>query len=405
MAIDFDYYSDEISWVLQDSCSGEQLLESRYDFGETSDFLHVCIPRSQYVFELSDSYGDGLGLPPPGNVTVNYDGGVYELDTGGDFGYYTNATFGYATCSPTMAPTALLCNDDEATFEVAIDFDYYSHEISWVLQDSCSGEQLLENQYAFGKTSDFLHVCIPRSQYVFELSDSFGDGLGFPHPGGNVTVNYDGGDYELDIGGDFGSSAKSFFGDNNITCSPTMAPTALLCNDDEATFEVAIDFDYYSDDVSWNLLSMCTSENLFEKVYSSDVTSDFLHVCIPRGRYVFELSDSFGDGLGHPFWNLPDGNVTVNYDGDDYELVVEGDFGYFATAVFGNASEASCVGEPIKPPKTKKGKKANGSKTPKKKAKKTKTKIPPNPPKNSKAPTNPPKNSKAPKVSKKTPKV
>ncbi len=126
-----------------------------------------------------------------------------------------------------------------------------------------------------------------------------------------------------------------------MSCSPTMAPTGFSCSDtDEATFEVAIDFNYYSDDVSWNLLSMCTGEKLFEKVYSAKVTLDLHHVCIPRGRFIFKLSDSFGDGLGYPFYNLPDGSVIVNYDGDDYELEIEGDFGYFATAAFGD--EASC---------------------------------------------------------------
>jgi len=62
-----------------------------------------------------------------------------------------------------------MCSDDEASFQVAIEFDFASYEISWVLQDSCSGEKLVEKEYGFGVTSDLYQDCIPKSQYIFSL--------------------------------------------------------------------------------------------------------------------------------------------------------------------------------------------------------------------------------------------
>ena len=43
---------------------------------------------------------------------------------------------------------------DEATFEVDIPFDEYSNEISWVLENECTGEQVIAQAYSAGETSD-----------------------------------------------------------------------------------------------------------------------------------------------------------------------------------------------------------------------------------------------------------
>ena len=43
---------------------------------------------------------------------------------------------------------------DEATFEVDIPFDEYSNKISWVLENECTGEQVITQAYSAGETSD-----------------------------------------------------------------------------------------------------------------------------------------------------------------------------------------------------------------------------------------------------------
>ena len=349
--ITFDDYSSEISWVLVYACTGEQVLALAYDYGETSDLYYTCIPRGRYIFQISDSYGDGLSLPG-GNVTVNYDGGSYELEVKDNFGSSASAKFGEgATCapmmaptsSPTLSPTSLECSDDEALFEVNITFDDYSEHTYWGLFDQCNEQLVLNSTYMNGEASDFYSTCIPRGRYIFVLGDFNSDGIS---PPGSVTVNYDGGEFEFQIEGeDFEYYTSSTFGEEGATCVPTMSPTPLVCSDNETTFEVDITFDDYSSEISWVLVYACTGEQVLALAYDYGETSDLYYTCIPRGRYIFQISDSYGDGL-----SLPGGNVTVNYDGGSYELEVKDNFGSSASAKFGEGATCAPMMAPTSSP-------------------------------------------------------
>ena len=59
-----------------------------------------------------------------GKVTVNYDGGDVDFETGVDFGHSASGTFGEGVCT-----------EDEATLVVDIEFDDDSNETSWSLVD------------------------------------------------------------------------------------------------------------------------------------------------------------------------------------------------------------------------------------------------------------------------------
>ena len=159
----------------------------------------------------------------------------------GNFGSSTSGTFGdgdgvACTSAPTMAPTlaptiaptlapTLVCDDNETSFEVDIIFDSYSDEISWELF-TCTGMLVFDQSYTYNEETASYAACVPRGNYLFVLSDSYGDGLYDP---GSVTVNYDGGEAELYLNGNFGSSTGGTFGDGDgVACTsapPTMAPT------------------------------------------------------------------------------------------------------------------------------------------------------------------------------------
>merc|ERR1712165_557581 len=94
-------------------------------------------------------WGDGLGSP--GRVTVNYNGGEYELDVSGNFGKYANATFGEESCTtpdPTSAPTPaatsppisdVSCNEDrELKALVIVRTDNFPDETSWAIMKPCA---------------------------------------------------------------------------------------------------------------------------------------------------------------------------------------------------------------------------------------------------------------------------
>ena len=69
----------------------------------------MCISRrGSYVFDLVDLNGEYLDLDPTAElatIKVNYDGGEYELEVGGNYGPSTQTTFG-GNCSPTSGVSA-----------------------------------------------------------------------------------------------------------------------------------------------------------------------------------------------------------------------------------------------------------------------------------------------------------
>ena len=342
-------YSEQTSWKLIDECTGKVVhAQEAYSNNDSeSDLFITCIPRGTYMFGLSDSNGDGLTSSAGGSVTVNYDGGEFEVQIEGEeIGSFVNATFGdegATSCAPTMSPTTLVCSDDEAKFEIDITFDDYSEQTFWGLLDECTEEVVLLQTYVSGETSDFYSTCIPRGRYIFVLGDFNSDGIS---PPGSVTVNYDGGEFEFQIEGeDFEYYTSSTFGEEGATCVPTMSPTPLVCSDNETTFEVDITFDDYSSEISWVLVYACTGEQVLALAYDYGETSDLYYTCIPRGRYIFQISDSYGDGL-----SLPGGNVTVNYDGGSYELEVKDNFGSSASAKFGEGATCAPMMAPTSSP-------------------------------------------------------
>ena len=412
-----DNIRSQPTWELSNACSGEIIALGAFNNDWPKQFIS-CVPRGQYRFNLEWS-----GVYYPNDfVSVNYDGGEKEVQVEGeDIGSFTSAEFGIG-CPPTMAPTEMVCDDNETSFEVDIIFDSYSDEISWELF-TCTGMLVFDQSYAYNEETASYAACVPRGNYLFVLSDSYGDGLS--DPGSVVTVNYDGGEAELYLYGNFGSSTSGTFGDGDgvaCTFAPTMAPTlaptiaptlapTLVCDDNETSFEVDIIFDSHSDEISWELFT-CTGMLvvLDQSYYAYNEETASYAACVPRGNYIFVLSDSYGDGLSDP------GSVTVNYDGGEAELYLNGNFGSSTGGTFGDGDGVACTSAPptMAPTPTKspkaptKSHKAPPTKSPKApiKSPKAPTKSPKAPTKSPKAPTKSPKApTKSPKAPTKSPKA
>ncbi len=91
-----DLFPEETSWVLVNSCTGE--LEAEIIVFEDPDTLYTddyCLPDgAEYMYTISDSFGDGICCGENGNgtYTVTYDGD--EVASGGEFGFDETTTFG-----------------------------------------------------------------------------------------------------------------------------------------------------------------------------------------------------------------------------------------------------------------------------------------------------------------------
>ena len=225
------------------------------------------------------------------------------------------------TKPPTMAPTPLVCSDDEATFEVDIAFDYYSYETSWVLVNECTGEQVITQEYSSGETSDLYSACIPRGErYIFEVSDSANNGLCCGPDGGTITVNYDGGEYELEVEdfgeNNFGSSASATFGASTCATnfpttspSPTMAPSPsseFCIGEGKMKVSVIVRADNWPSDISWTIADPDNNvvanddDSFMSNTFYKQAILCLTATCGSGGSYTFTIVDSYGDGILNP---------------------------------------------------------------------------------------------------------
>jgi len=107
-------------------------------------------------------------------------------------------------------------------------------ETSWTLVNQCTGQTQLSSAvdlgspaYPASNTEFSNQFCIPEAEYIFTISDSYGDGICCGYGQGWYRVEH-GGD-EVAAGGEFGSSESSeAFGSCNPTAPPPSPPPTIL---------------------------------------------------------------------------------------------------------------------------------------------------------------------------------
>ena len=119
--------------------------------------------------------------------------------------------------SPSTAPTELTCDpNNEKRLDVTITFDYYSEDISFIVEDACSGVDVIINEGPHDSNS--WSYCLNNSKmYLFTIIDEYGDGLCCNYGNGYYSVTYD--DDLVGSGGSFMYTETTKFGIG--TCSPS----------------------------------------------------------------------------------------------------------------------------------------------------------------------------------------
>merc|ERR1712038_71410 len=129
----------------------------------------------------------------------------------------------------TPAPTPLrteapstTCNGIKLTVELTT--DNYPSETQWtVTSDNGNGDVVLNNPGGLSAGSTYTtSECLSEGCYVFEITDSFGDGICCNYGSGSFSVTRDG--TEIYSGGSFTNSDSVSFCSEEPT--PTSAPTA-----------------------------------------------------------------------------------------------------------------------------------------------------------------------------------
>lgn len=339
-----DNYPNETSWDIYDvygsilsplSVAGH----ADYELSGTLYEYEYCLPAEIcYLFEMRDSFGDGIIVPGGYFLAVNEKNvasSYYSVN--GNFSFGERIQFG--ECSPSI-PT---CKEDEMRVKLALQTDSYPNETSWGIvavndmSDEASVAGYDEYDYVLNNVLYQYEYCLPSDQcYMWEIGDRYGDGIFLPS-GYNLTVDdviivssYD------DSNGGFNYTESAFFGD----CS--LMP--LTCKEDEIHVEVDVLTDLYPFELEWfihNELNS-TSSTISETSYELSNTVYKHEYCLPSDQcYKFEMKDSYGDGIIYPSgYNLTVDGSIVSSSYDDYK----GDFDYNETVDFGDcfSSEPAC---------------------------------------------------------------
>ena len=169
-------WPDEITWSLQDSTSGETLIEGIAPFDTT-----LCLNNGWYNLIAMDSYGDGWN---GAILTVSDNSGsqLLNLDnvtgSGGTFPFYIGPIYG---CTNAFAENYdENANTDDGSCEFSpCDFNptlfylnpgLWPSEVSWTIVDS------LGNVLTNGFAGDSKVLCLDNGEYKAIGYDTYGDG-------------------------------------------------------------------------------------------------------------------------------------------------------------------------------------------------------------------------------------
>ena len=106
--VETDQYAQETSWMISNIDTNTVVAEKYYSatVDDYTEFTHeICLPvDSCFIFEIRDSYGDGI--LSPGGYELTVDGVVVAYrDDGGSFSYEP-ALFGRGSLCPTLEPSS-----------------------------------------------------------------------------------------------------------------------------------------------------------------------------------------------------------------------------------------------------------------------------------------------------------
>ncbi len=198
IVINPDQYPEETSWAIIDLYEDTVVTGGPYDdiINYSPQVTQLCIPNGEYIFSISDLYGDGV----QGSLWGGQDGSYYVLHCGDTLVQPDSANFGFAAfhgftledCAPPppvfgcmnnmyveFLPQATVdtgmcftervfgCNDEEA-------FNYDSLANTDILTDSCTHTLELTDLAGNGWAGAYLQVVQGNNFLgVFTLEDGF----------------------------------------------------------------------------------------------------------------------------------------------------------------------------------------------------------------------------------------
>jgi hypothetical protein len=218
LSLILDNYGSETTWSLRNSAGALVASGGPYNNGAAGQTIrqNFCLPDDCYRFEIRDSYGDGICCGYGNGSYTLKDAAGKTIAAGGRFGASERVDFCVGAADPDND-----CQGQKYFFSLTL--DDYGRETTWSLKTD--GGQTL---YSGGPYSNKQRgrvildtFCLAPGCYVFEILDSYGDGICCRYGNGNFTLIDDKG-MELASGGNYGAGRRVSFctagGDGGKDC-------------------------------------------------------------------------------------------------------------------------------------------------------------------------------------------
>jgi len=166
LTLNFDSYPGDVAWDVSDATGGTTLaFGGGYDQSLANGSLVVPfeLTPDDYLFSISDSYGDG--------ICCNEGAGSYTLSAGSLLLYSSDGQYGAGETIAFTLPNF---------FELQFAFDSYPGDIAWDITEASSGTSVASGgsyDPSLAGTTFGIPLFIDPSDYIFSISDSYGDGI------------------------------------------------------------------------------------------------------------------------------------------------------------------------------------------------------------------------------------
>jgi len=195
------------------------------------------------------------------------------------------------TAPPTVSPTALTCAEDEMKVEFLLQTDTYGSETSWKFTEAKTSVVIKSGEDHNPLTSYSFRFCLPCSDYLFSITDIFGDGIlsdeGYTLMVNDVLIQ----SYNHETNGPFSSNTTSIStGDN--------CPTAKTCSEGLTTFDLHHYSEHTADSIYWTLQDELSGKTVYARSNLESNKFNHIRLCLKCSKYIatFENNSFSADG-------------------------------------------------------------------------------------------------------------
>ena len=335
----FDDYAEEVSWSLSNDTAFWYSNIGDYESQQEDAYEFIQLNSGDYIFELNDSYGDGLSWPFDGYCLISNSCQDTLFYASGDYGLQLIESLTIAPCAPPTTgcidETAINYNPDADISDQSI-CEYPPCE-GWgepFVDQICDGGQAL--LYYNWETSDNPNCNVIQVTYSGENTNLYtfdvdiDNGIWGVYTGnGQMPPNWEE-EYSFQV-----MYADSTMSDTFVHtpypctqgCTDADAPNynpwanvddgscgGQACDAGYTPVTIEVSLDNWPGETGWSFVSGDASMEVPDGTYSyQDVGQTYTYnVCAMEGGFEFIVSDTYGDGLaGSTTGGEMDGNVVI----------------------------------------------------------------------------------------------